>query len=29
LILVVLTWADYSQRRDVTVPVTISSPRVP
>jgi cytochrome c oxidase subunit 4 len=29
LILVVLTWADYSQRRDVMVPVTISSPRVP
>jgi cytochrome c oxidase subunit IV len=29
LILVTLTWADYSQRRDVKVPVTISSPRMP
>ncbi len=29
LILIVLTWTDYSQRRDVKVPVTISSPRSP
>ncbi|MGN6155720.1 MAG: cytochrome C oxidase subunit IV family protein [Sphingomicrobium sp.] len=29
LILVTLTWADYSQRQDVKVPVAVSSPRVP
>jgi cytochrome c oxidase subunit 4 len=29
LILLALTWADYSQRSDVRVPVTTSSPRTP
>jgi len=29
LILIALTWTDYSQRRDVKVPVAISSPRSP
>lgn len=29
LILIVLTWTDYSQRRDTMISVTISSPRTP
>jgi cytochrome c oxidase subunit 4 len=29
LILLALTWADYSQRSDVRVPITISSPHAP
>jgi cytochrome c oxidase subunit 4 len=29
LIMIVLTWTDYAYRRDVLVPVTITSPNVP